>query len=76
MFTASQISAIRTAYRFAGLLPVETGADFIRTIHRAWKVDDVAGVVSAMHGIAFEVSNVEGAMPRLPEISAAIACFD
>lgn len=75
MFTPSQITAIRTAYRFAGMLDVETGAGFVSSIHRSWKAGSPVDVVSAMHGIAFEFSKIEDAGHRLPELEAAIACF-
>lgn len=59
--TLTIISAIRTGYRLAGILPSEIQADLVCETARAWRSGDMRGVVSALGQIQLALGNVEGA---------------
>lgn len=65
------ITAIRLAYRLAGILPAEQGAEHIREIHRSWRDGWIAGVHNSLFNLGNDLDTVEGAEHRRAELDAA-----
>jgi hypothetical protein len=65
------ITAIRTGYQVAQVMPAEVAADHVREIRRSWRDGWIAGVHNSLFNLGNDLDKVDGAEGRRAELDAA-----